>query len=633
MTSPSPALASVAAASIVFTLWSLCAPDLRGQTDAVPLDSFALPEAVVIGGRSAVAPQSIGHTFDVVTRAELASLPVSSTAEALALVSGLDLRQRGPRGVQADLSIRGGTFDQVLVLVNGIKLADPQTGHHVLNIPVPLANIERIEVLKGPGARVYGQNAFAGAVNIITRPGSQEGLTARAEAGENGLAGFGVSLDLPLRGVEHTLSYQRDVSSGYRYNTDFDVANVFYQSRLSLGEGTLGVIAGLTERAFGANGFYASAAATEQYEEVQTSIAAVTYEHTAARTRLTHRASWRRNQDEYVFIRRNPSVYRNLHLSHTYGYDGYASTANALGELGVGLEVQGVSLESSILGDRARAVVNGLVEQEFAWAGGALRVTPGVTVNYLSDVGARVLPGLDLHYRATQRLSLFANAGLTYRVPTYTDLYYADRYTEGNADLVPERAYAYEVGARYEVGALNLRASAWQREAVDLIDYVRDGQADTVWQARNVTDATFRGVEVQAETRRLTAWLPLARVSYNYIDAELPGRDGAADGDLVSRYALDNLVHQLTATAVARIAAPLTASLTFRYADRLTAPATPGSPPLDYALLDARVNYRWGPATLFAEASNLTGERYAQANGVELPGRWVRVGGEVRLRR
>ena len=600
-------------------------------------DSLGLPEAVVVAYRSPEPLQSLGHTYDVLTQAELATLPITSTAEALSYVAGLDLRQRGPRGVQADLSIRGGTFDQVLVLLNGVKLADPQTGHHALYVPVPLENVERIEVLKGPGARLYGQNAFAGAINIVTRPGAAAGTELRAAGGQYGAYGFGVSLDLPTGPWRQTLSLQREGAAGYReggapggelrHNTDADIATGWYQAELTAGRSRYGLMAGLVDRAFGANGFYASASATEQYEEVTTGVLALTQEREGRRGQFSQRLAWRRNQDEYVFIRDNPSVYRNLHISHTVGYDAYQSLDNPLGRLGVGAEVQGVWLESNLLGARSRLVANATVEQSLD-LGDRLRVVPGATLNYLTDAGARLLPGLDLRYVASESVTAYANAGATWRVPTYTDLYYEDRFNEGNPDLVPERAYAVEAGVRMGAGVLRAEAAVWHRRATDLIDYVRDSPADTVWQPRNFAEAEFTGVEAEVQLRRPALWLPSLRVNYALVDATLP----EDSGEIVSRYALDHLRHQVSAVVVLRVAEWLTATPTLRVADRVTTPAQ-GAPPADYALLDLRLDFRPGErGSLFAEVTNLLDERYGQANGVPLAGRWVRAGGRFRLR-
>ena len=611
--------------SVLFALAASTGVSAQVQ-DSVQNSLEPLPSAVIVAQRPAVARQSVGHTFDIITREELMQLPVSSVAEALAFVGGLDLRQRGPRGVQADLSIRGGTFDQVLVLVNGIKLYDPQTGHHVLNIPVPMENVERIEILKGPGARLYGQNAFAGAINIVTRSPTENGGQLRASVGENGLAGFGASLDVKDNQFSHMLSYQRDLSQGYRYNTDFDIQNFLYQGEMLGPFGKLSLLAAMSDRAFGANGFYASARATEQFEDIQTSVLGINHRFQYRGLLISQRVSWRRNQDEYVFVRSNPSIYRNMHISHTYGYDGYVSKENKLGRLGVGLEIQGQQLSSNLLGQHNRTLVNALVEHAFEWLDGDLEVTPGVTFNYLSDAGERFLPGLDLNYQMLSWLNLYGNAGMTFRVPTYTDLYYRDPYNEGNPDLQAERAYAFELGALAEVGRFQVRSAVWWRRGIDLIDFVRDSEQDTVWQPRNLQDIDFRGLELHSEWRRPLPWIDLIQINYNFIDADPFENDQVQ----VSRYALENLRHQVNARATFRVAKALFISPAFRYADRVSEPA-PGVLPLDYALLDLRLDYRRSKWSVFAEATNLTDEPFSQTNGVPMPGRWMRTGLEIKL--
>lgn len=596
------------------------------QSYAISQDSFDLPSAVVVGDRSPVSLQSVGHSYDVITRKELESLPIGSTAEALQFVAGLDLRQRGVNGVQADLSIRGGTFDQALVLVNGIRLADPQTGHHLLNIPVPFENIERIEVIKGPGARLYGQNAFAGAINIITKVEDTRSTSIRGEVGQHGLGGFGVSLSLPMQKINQTLSYQRDFAQGYRANTDYTIQNVFYQAEIGVKQGTLNFMAGLSDRAFGANGFYASATATQQYEEIQTSILALTYKQQTESSTFSQRLSWRRNQDEYIFIRSNPSIYRNLHISQVVSYDAYKSIKNSLGRLGIGADVQAVGIRSNNLGDHQRGVFDGIIEQEFSLLDMRLRITPGLSFNYLSDAGSRVLPGLDINYLVQDNLSIYGNAGMTYRIPTYTDLYYSDRFNEGNENLVAERAIAVELGTRYEKNGVEAKASLWRRDAIDLIDFVRTSIADTVWQPQNFTDASFQGVEVSLAARRKATWLPLASISYNFIDASLP----ASEGTVISRYALDQLKHQLIGLAVFQLTPSLSSTLTYRLADREVEVASDAIP-VDYQLFDLRLAYNMKQFNFFAEATNLFDVQYAQANGVVLPGRWSRAGMTLKL--
>jgi len=124
---------------------------------------------VVTGSVSPDALGSLGRTLVILTRRDLARLPVSTPIDALRLIPSVEVRERGPRGVQADFAIRGASFGQALVLVNGARLNDAQSGHHNGDVPVPLDAIERIEVLHGPGSSLFGADAFGGTINVITR--------------------------------------------------------------------------------------------------------------------------------------------------------------------------------------------------------------------------------------------------------------------------------------------------------------------------------------------------------------------------------------------------------------------------------------------------------------------------------
>ena len=84
-----------------------------------------------------------------IDKTTIAQMPVQTVQELLNNLPGLDVRQRGGSGVQADISMRGGTFDQVLILLNGVAISDPQTGHHTLNLPIDLNMVERVEILQG----------------------------------------------------------------------------------------------------------------------------------------------------------------------------------------------------------------------------------------------------------------------------------------------------------------------------------------------------------------------------------------------------------------------------------------------------------------------------------------------------
>ena len=109
------------------------------------------------------------RTISIITIEDIKNSPATNLVELLQQEAGVDIRRQGVYGMQSDLYIRGGGFDQTLLLIDGIKSEDPQTGHHTLNIALPLEVIKRIEIIKGPAARIFGQNSFTGAINIVTK--------------------------------------------------------------------------------------------------------------------------------------------------------------------------------------------------------------------------------------------------------------------------------------------------------------------------------------------------------------------------------------------------------------------------------------------------------------------------------
>ena len=151
---------------------------------AVDTRQLSLQEVSVVSNKAEVQSEAY-RLVTQVSRKEIEALPIQTVADILQYLPGLDVRTRGANGAQADLSMRGGTFDQVLVLINGVSLNDAHTGHYTLNLPLSVSLIERIEVLQGTSANLYG--AFSGAINIITREAENNQYGVRLSAGMNGL--------------------------------------------------------------------------------------------------------------------------------------------------------------------------------------------------------------------------------------------------------------------------------------------------------------------------------------------------------------------------------------------------------------------------------------------------------------
>ena len=555
-----------------------------------------------------------------ISNEEIKKSTATNVSELLQQVAGLDIRRRGAEGMQADLYIRGGSFDQTLLLIDGIKVEDPQTGHHTMNMTIPLEVIEKIEIIKGSASRIYGQNAFTGAVNIITKKEIKNDLSIELSNGsfDQKRGGFTIQKELKNSGI--LFNYSRKESEGYRYNTDYENDEFFIKSNFKIKDQKISAIGAFNERKFGANGFYASPAAIDQYEETQASLIGFSTTYKKNDLILKPKLYWKRNQDMYVYLRQDPSVYRNLHISNKVGAELNASTSNSLGNLGLGFDLSRVSLKSNNLGERKRTMLNMFVEQQVILNNDKIDFTPGLAITYFSDVSTKLnyqnnffnnlflYPGMDLGYRLNNKLKLYTNIGFTYRIPTYTDLFYSSPTTLGNENLKLEKALTKEIGLKYLKDDFNFNFSLYQRDASDIIDYVRNNEAEP-WQASNIREINTSGFELNIGYKFYLGSFRMQTINIGYsnIDDELLETDFA-----FSRYALNSLKNQITGTYTFEINEKIYSTVAYKNAER--------SDEEKYTVIDFRTSYKLDKFTLSVILNNILDSEYSETNLVPMPG-------------
>ncbi len=555
-----------------------------------------------------------------ISNEEIKKNTATNVSELLQQVAGLDIRRRGAEGMQADLYIRGGSFDQTLLLIDGIKVEDPQTGHHTMNMTIPLEVIEKIEIIKGSASRIYGQNAFTGAVNIITKKEIKNDLSIELSNGsfDKKRGSFTIQKELKNSGI--LFNYSRKESEGYRYNTDYKNDEFFIKSNFKIKDQKISAIGAFNERKFGANGFYASQAAIDQYEETQASLIGFSTTYKKNDLILKPKLYWKRNQDMYVYLRQDPSVYRNLHISNKVGAELNASTSNSLGNLGLGFDLSRVSLKSNNLGERKRTMLNMFVEQQVMLNNDKIDFTPGLAITYFSDVSTKLnyqnnffnnlffYPGMDLGYRLNNNLKLYTNIGFTYRIPTYTDLFYSSPTTLGNENLKLEKALTKEIGLKYLKDDFNFNFSLYQRDASDIIDYVRNNEAEP-WQASNIREINTSGFELNIGYKFYLGSFRMQTINIGYsnIDDELLETDFA-----FSRYALNSLKNQITGTYTFEINEKIYSTVAYKNAER--------SGEEKYTVIDFRTSYKLDKFTLSVILNNILDSEYSETNLVPMPG-------------
>ncbi len=555
-----------------------------------------------------------------ISREEIEKSTATNVSDLLQQIAGLDIRRRGAEGMQADLYIRGGSFDQTLLLIDGIKVEDPQTGHHTMNMTLPLEVIERIEITKGSAGRIYGQNAFTGAVNIITKQNIENNLSVELTGGSFDQKRGSLTVQRKLENSDILFNYNRKESEGYRYNTDFKNDEFFIKSDFKIKDQNISAIGAFNERKFGANGFYASPAAIDQYEETQASIVGLSTTYKKDELIIKPKLYWKRNQDMYVYLRQDPSVYRNLHISNKVGAEVNASTPNSLGNLGLGFDLSKVSLSSNNLGNRNRTMLNMFVEQQIKFQNEKIDLTPGVAISYFSDVSTRLnyqsnffnnlffYPGMDLGYRFNKNLKIYSNIGYTYRMPTYTDLFYSSPTTLGNENLKLEKALTKEFGLKHLKNNFNLNISLYRRDTSDIIDYVKNDEAEP-WQASNIREIITNGFELNMGYKfYLGAFRPQSiNIGYSSINDDLLETDFA-----FSRYALNSLKNQITATYMFQVRDFISSTLTFKNSKRLNDES--------YTLIDFRTSYIYDKFTISVILNNILDTEYSETNLVPMPG-------------
>jgi vitamin B12 transporter len=376
---------------IVLTSSSL----FRAQSNIVQNDT--LKEVVITSTRIDIPFKENSRTINIVTSKDIANSAATNVADLLQLVAGVDIRRRGTAGSQADLYIRGGGFDQTLLLIDGIKMDDAQTGHHTMNAALPIEVIERIEIIKGPAARVFGQNAFTGAINIVTKKNLENTVSANVEAGSFGQLNGSVTVGKEFKNSSFIAHVGALTSDGYRNNSDYNNYNYFLKGVFNKNKQPIEMIATFFDKKFGAENFYTTNPAWNEYEETQNSLVGFSTTFNTGNFKIKPRIYWRRGQDIFLLKRDDPDFFRNLHITNKIGVETNVSYTSSLGITGFGIDVSRFSISSNNLGDRNRTLANFFLEHRFKIRDN-IDVTPGVAVTYFSDFDFNAFPGSKLGF-------------------------------------------------------------------------------------------------------------------------------------------------------------------------------------------------------------------------------------------
>ena len=580
-----------------------------------PKEPQELDTVVIKSTRIDLPFKDNSRTIQIITSKDILNSAATNVADLLQQVAGVDIRRRGTAGSQADLYIRGGGFDQTLLLIDGIKMDDAQTGHHTMNGALPIEVIERIEIIKGPAARIFGQNAFTGAINIVTKKSLESSTSVNIEAGSFEQKNGSITIGKEFENASIIAHIGALTSEGYRINSDYNNYNYLVKGTFNKKKQPIEMIATFFDKKFGAQNFYTPEAyGFNEYEETQSSLIGVSTSFKTEKFKISPRVYWKRGQDIFLLKRFDPIFYRNLHITNKLGAEANASYTSNYGITGFGIDVSSVSISSNNLGDRNRTMANFFLEHRFKFADGKVDITPGVAVTYFSDFKFHAFPGLDLGIQLSDQLKAYGNLGITYRIPTYTDLYYSDQTTEGNPYLKPEEAFAQEIGLKYNSGKFTTSVAIFNRDATNLIDYIKPDIATTKYTATNITKVKTRGFEVNTAYRfKIKEYNQNLSFGYNFLDDDILDQNKE-----LSRYSLNTLKHQFITRFTSKLFKNIRQNIIYKYAERTT-----GS---SYNVWDASVIVDFNTFNFTVTANNIFNASYIETGFVPMPPKNILLG-------
>ncbi len=591
-----------------------------------------------------VSANTTGRNITVISGESISKFPVNSIDELLRYLPGLEVQARGPMGAQSDIVLRGGTFQQVLVVLDGIRLNDPNTGHFNSYIPIAPSEIERIEVLKGASSAIYGTEAVGGVIHIITKTFASKGkadgkqISAQGVVGEYGLwnAQVGGYLKKGKTAVaagaisnNATGQLQRGTRGFFYNNTLSGSVSHSFSENLQLS-----FRSAYDSRDFAAQNFYTTFASDTAKEKVTSLWNHLKLAYQKGKHQLSFDVGHKHVKDEFTF---NSASLPNLNKSqllqalavHSYQFKEDLSITS-------GAQWVNKQISSNDRGNHQLDQVGAFVLLNKSFNEN-LFINPAIRVDYHERAGWEVIPQVNVAYKLPH-WQLRASAGKTTRDADFTERfnnYNRARVTSGsigNPDLTAERSTSYEAGVDY-LGIKNLRISStfFQRFNTDLVDWVptpfeqmpRTSNLVPTGRyalAKNIAKVTSTGFETDvkyvhqlSKKQQLFAMLGLV-----WINSE--------SSDAVPSFYISSHARFLTNFNVEYRFNRFSVSVAGLYKQRgiMQASAINATLSKEYFVLNTKLQAMLvNGLNAFVQVDNLLDENYSDLLGSQMPGRWL----------
>ena len=560
---------------------------------------FQLQEVVVTGTKL-----NVENPFLITVLPDKISLE-----DALSSVSEADIQQRGAFGMQADYTIRGSTFQQTAVLLDGIKINDSQTAHFNCDIPVPLILLQSIEILPGQGSAIYGSSAMCGTIDIKTKfPANDYFFLKSYTASYNTYYSGGV---LALISPKSYLILSGDGSSsdGYSYDMDFRRYAAALKAGYEQAEFSSELYAGYTEKDFGAYDFYTPGKNKPSREKTGSLLLSSSNKIYFQKDIFSVSLSYKRHLDDFILTLLNPSAYRNLHVINDTGLNVSYSPFFENGIKAVLGFSYGMSLlDSSNLGKRQLEYPGISLETLFP-LGEKYSLTAAVLFESRKQL-CETAESIGLAFKPDTGTTIKLSAGRSFRFPSFTELYYTDPFNIGNDNLAAEKAYSLELGATSKLCAeVKGSLTFFYRNQRDLIDWVAESG---LWKVQNIGFSEFYGTSTAFDFRIDKDSGASASYSFTRVTT------GTA---YTSKYALNFPEHKLNVNITTLLPFDIILNLPALFIIRNTT----GS----YETLSLTASKSIESVKLTLGVNNIFDRQYQDVAGINQPGRTLNVGFEI----
>jgi len=609
------------------------------------MPSMELDEVMVTASRIEMPLAQTPKLVTVINKEQIERAPVQSIQDLLIYAANIDILQRSGHGVQADVSIRGGSFDQTAILLNGINLSNAQTGHYSFDFPINLSDIERIEVVQGPSTLIYGAGAFSGGINIITKKNTDEKLYAKVESGMHNLKGIEVRGTTRTGIASHTLSAGNSSSDGYAHNTDYNIHNLLWQTRLNLiNNSKVDLQAGYNDKKYGANSFY-TAAFPDQFERTSSYMASLKGEF-GTTLKFIPILYWNRHYDQFDLVK-DTDYGRNYHRGDTYGANFILQYTSKIGITSLGSEVRKEDILSSNLGKKIvkprdkytaydeRTNISTTLEhtlhlQRFILSAGAL-----MNHNTFKKGKYEFFPSASISYRPNDYLTAASSWSKSTRFPSFTELYYNTTTHTANENLLPEKSESVDLSLKYRNHFVNANLTGFLLWGRNMIDWVRASVDDSKSSSTNITEVDTKGIESNVRLnigQVIPALGQEASLALGYTRMWQDFRSGIYISESANK--LNYLRDKFTVQLNHRIYRGFSVGWFFRYQKRMgtyplfenhtdtkTSVAYPA-----FSTLDLKLKYQYRDIALHLTLNNLYDTKYADLGNIHQPGFWL-IGG------